>query len=390
MVESNKLKLGIFVTLSALVLGAGLFILGLGDIFEERDQFFTVFDESVQGLETGAAIKYKGVTIGKVKKISIWKERYVRVDMEAEPGSVSDDHMNPNLSKAENIAIFNTFLKNEVNKGLRCQLEIQSLATGFKFIELNHIDLKKEREIRVAIDDRSAYVPAMKSTLSGAITNFDKTLSNIAKIDYETIGLETQKALISINKILSQPKLYSAAEKSDKVLNELLITIKSANSKIDDFQIKKIQTGLLSNITNFDAVILQLNKRISTSIGEFDSAIKMVTAEIKAAKIAHTSKAARDAFNKTGKAFTAIEQDTSKTMAEARKFLLSMNSLKADVSKTLKSMEGAGKSMGGLRGDFTSTLKRFKQTLDSVQTFVDYLEKDPGSLLRGKSVRADD
>ena len=77
-------------------------------------------------------------------------------------------------------------------------------------------------------------------------------------------------------------------------------------------------------------------------------------------------------------------------MAEARKFLLSMNSLKADVSKTLKSMEGAGKSMGGLRGDFTSTLKRFKQTLDSVQTFVDYLEKDPGSLLRGKSVRADD
>ena len=51
----------------------------------------------------------------------------------------------------------------------------------------------------------------------------------------------------------------------------------------------------------------------------------------------------------------------------------------------IKSIENAGGSMAGLRGDFTSTLKRFKVTLDSVKSLIDYLEKDPSALIRGKA-----
>ncbi len=80
MIEANKLKLGLFIVISMTIILGSLIALGLIEEFKEKNEIFTIFDESVQGLEEGAPIKYKGVTIGKVSKISILKKRYVRVD----------------------------------------------------------------------------------------------------------------------------------------------------------------------------------------------------------------------------------------------------------------------------------------------------------------------
>ena len=65
MIEANKYKLGIFVLTGIGLLIAGLFLLGLAETFKPKINFITYFDESVQGLEVGAAVKFRGVTIGK-------------------------------------------------------------------------------------------------------------------------------------------------------------------------------------------------------------------------------------------------------------------------------------------------------------------------------------
>jgi ABC-type transporter Mla subunit MlaD len=68
--NANYFKLGLFVIL-AFCLGAGFLIMfGAGELFKKELFAETCFDESVQGLDVGSEVKYKGVQIGTVKSIT--------------------------------------------------------------------------------------------------------------------------------------------------------------------------------------------------------------------------------------------------------------------------------------------------------------------------------
>lgn len=381
MIEANKLKLGLFVSLSGLLLITSLLMLGLSSIFEEKYEFFTIFDESVQGLEEGAPIKYKGVKIGQVKQITVWNTRFVKVNIDYDPTKVFYG------KQVDGSA--DSFLQKEVNKGLRCSLEISSLATGLKFIELTHMDESLKLEVKVDVEDKTRFVPAMKSLLSGAITNFDKTLTNIAKVDYEGIGIEAKKTLINLNEILSDPKIKMIVAKSDVFIDQLHKTTLTIDTKLNELEITKIQEEFRADFkktfSQLNSSIENLTTKINTSIENFDKTATLLHSEIKKAKIAETSAVARVAMQKTANAIDKVEGDASAALKQAKIFLEDLHNMEKDIHAAIKSVEAAGSSMAGLRGDFSSTLKRFKATLDSVKSFVDYLEKDPSALLRGKA-----
>ncbi|MCM8530609.1 MAG: MlaD family protein [Lentisphaeraceae bacterium] len=395
MIEANKLKLGLFVSLSTFMLITGLLILGLSDIFEQKYEFFTVFDESVQGLEKGAPIKYKGVTIGQVTKISVWKTRYVRVDMEYEPDAVFSSSI-ANETRQNKIMAVHEFLQDEVKEGLRCNIEISSLATGLKFIELNHIDHSRKLEVKVDIENKTGYVPAMKSLLSGAITNFDKTLTNIAKVDYEGIGIEAKTALINLNKILADPNIQKVLLNSNQMILDVSTTVKKLDGKIDELRLVELQKQIASimkqtndsldkTFNNINTSLYGLTSQVNTSVGKFNTTMDLMQDEVKKAKIPETAAVARKAMDKTANAVDKVELEATAALKQAKVFLTDLHKMESDIHAAIKSIEAAGGSMAGLRGDFTATLKRFKVTLDSVKSFVDYLEKDPSSLIRGKA-----
>src|SRR6476659_10571737 len=95
--KANYFKLGLFV-IGGIVAGVlVLVIIGTGRWFERRVIIETYFKESVQGLDIGSKLKYRGVTIGEVTRISFTyvkyeqdkpmtpRKRYVMVAAQIEP-----------------------------------------------------------------------------------------------------------------------------------------------------------------------------------------------------------------------------------------------------------------------------------------------------------------
>ena len=69
MIEANKYKLGIFVLTGIGLLIIGLFMLGLSESLKPKINFMTYFDESVQGLEIGSAVKFRGNVDGAMTRL---------------------------------------------------------------------------------------------------------------------------------------------------------------------------------------------------------------------------------------------------------------------------------------------------------------------------------
>ncbi|MDF2698350.1 MAG: Paraquat-inducible protein, partial [Labilithrix sp.] len=66
---TNHFKLGLFVLLAFAAVIATLITLGAWSMRKDSVQYHTYFNESVQGLDVGAPVKFRGVTIGFVSGI---------------------------------------------------------------------------------------------------------------------------------------------------------------------------------------------------------------------------------------------------------------------------------------------------------------------------------
>ena len=73
----NKYKVGVFAIVAFAILILGLISLGTFKYFRTTYSFMTAVSTSVQGLEKGAKVKIKGVTIGSVDKIQLGPEMKV-------------------------------------------------------------------------------------------------------------------------------------------------------------------------------------------------------------------------------------------------------------------------------------------------------------------------
>ena len=62
--ESHYFRVGLFVLLGAALAVGAMLLIGGGNFFSQPTRGETVFAESVQGLEIGSTVKFRGVRIG--------------------------------------------------------------------------------------------------------------------------------------------------------------------------------------------------------------------------------------------------------------------------------------------------------------------------------------
>ena len=74
--QANFFKIGLFVIGATIALVFLLVMLGAGRLFQSKIVMETYFNESVQGLELGSKVKYRGVIVGEVKSIGFTYTRY--------------------------------------------------------------------------------------------------------------------------------------------------------------------------------------------------------------------------------------------------------------------------------------------------------------------------
>lgn len=70
--RSQKIRLGVFISIGTLLLITILVLLSLNRIFAKKDTYYIKYRNiSVSGLDVGSSVKYLGVRVGTVKKIEI-------------------------------------------------------------------------------------------------------------------------------------------------------------------------------------------------------------------------------------------------------------------------------------------------------------------------------
>ena len=150
----------------------------------------TYFQESVQGLEVGAPVKFRGVSLGEVTEIGLVSAVYKPLDLKEDANRLVYVRYIVDLARTGSPA----GLENAVESGLRARLASQGL-TGLAYIELDFVDPAQFPEIPVPWTPTYDVIPSEPSTLAKVQDAAQTLLAHINAVDLEALSTSAQRVL---------------------------------------------------------------------------------------------------------------------------------------------------------------------------------------------------
>jgi paraquat-inducible protein B len=136
-IRANPTAIGGFLIGALVLLVAGTATLASTAWFERRSTFISFFQESVNGLEKGAPVKFQGVPVGNVTEILIQidqRDKTFQVPVQYEIDLTRLTTQLGTFVDLEDGAV----LRQQITDGLRAQLQMESIVTGQLYIELSY------------------------------------------------------------------------------------------------------------------------------------------------------------------------------------------------------------------------------------------------------------
>ena len=251
--NTRNFKIGIFVIVGLLILAIGIVLFGGGKLFREKYVIETYFDQSVQGLDVGAPLKFQGVEVGTVSQIHFVFNDYRTTDKQyvLVRADVYEDSFRGGEGRrlADEYNDIETFLDILIQKGLRLQLSPQGI-TGVAFLNMVYVDPNKFQSLKIDWEPKYIYVPSSP----GTITIIAQAVENLS----ENIDLLIAK----LQKSIDDANIAQLSEDLITLINNLNDTSTSLNSVLESKEFNSSMEHIQSALSNIDSATTDLPQTV--------------------------------------------------------------------------------------------------------------------------------
>ena len=320
MKKANPTVIGVFVVIGLAFAVGGVILFSSGTLFHPIRKSILYFNGSLKGLDVGAPVKFRGVTIGKVDQILI-RHNQATNDF-AMPVIVAIDTKLAQAKSDQSLQIGNqTHLDELIRRGFRSRLDSESLVTGVLYVSLDFVP-EAAPPVFHQLQAQYAEIPTEPSQVQ-------QLLANLQRLDLPGISAKA---------------------------NTLLARLDTSLSQLDVAQINAGVTNLLGSA----------NQLIATP--ELTNAII----------------AARRALNRAEQLLARVDgrvdplaDSVTNTLSDAQKTL-------ADVRRSLQNLSGVIGPDTSFRSDLTQALQQLANASRAVADLAEFLQRNPDALITGR------
>jgi paraquat-inducible protein B len=328
-------------------------LFGGGKFFQEKLPYVLFFESSVEGLNVGAPVIFRGVQVGQVTEISAIadpqtfdvrikvKVELVRGSLKVSGGEFKDPHQG---------------VEGLIQKGARATLRMQSFVTGLLYVA---IDFFPDTSIRLlGLDPTLPELPTVPSDMDQLKATLQQALGELKKLPLEVLFSEVLGLLKRANTLLELPEI-----------RQTLISLHDAVGTAERL------------LRNADGQVSPLG----TKFGEAAAAAR-VTLEMARTVLVDAQKLLRNVDGQV----TPLAGNANDTLAAARGTLGQANKSLVKLTDTASpALKQAEQTLTGadavIHNDLAQTLKALEEAARSIRSLATTLERRPESLLRGKS-----
>ena len=339
--KANYFKLGLFV-IGAVVAGvAVLMIIGTGRWLKPRVVMETYFNESVQGLDIGSKMKYRGVVIGEVTRISFTyvkyeqdkpmnqRKRYVLVEAQLEPrlvgGRAANDIASPESSRIE------------VERGLRVHLAPQGI-TGTNYLELDYVDSLPAPVLPIDWVPDSIYIPSTPSTVATFVSAATEIIDRLHRLDIETTVANLNRLLLTAQDRVASLDTAAISQNATAIAQRAEKTFARIDSTLNGIASKKLSdeaVGLLAELrqTNGELKAFLANPALRKLPDDTSAALAGVRQLVADPKLPQSIAHLERTLGRLDRIFGAGEADLGTTFDNLRQITDNLRDLTEDAKR---------------------------------------------------------
>ena len=345
--RASPVLIGAFVICALILAIAAAIVLGSGVFLTDTDTYVLYFSGSVKGLNPGAPVIFRGVRIGSVSRIRAEYDPAddsirIPVDISVE-GSQLLQPGGERMAARQRVQLMGRL----VERGLRAQLQLQSVVTGQLVVAL---DFHPEKPLNL-VGAQSEYpeLPTVPSTMEELSQTFENLpLEELIRSARQVIG-EIERLVTS----QEAKDLFAGLNKMTEAVHELA---QSMNEDLPALaaDLQQATADIRETLRMLNESIARLDPRVDKTLDAVEKLAQRVDAQIDpvAANIMQAAEAARASLERAGRALAAAE--------------------------------GLASEQSELRHELTQALKELAAAARSVRAVADYLERHPEALLHGK------
>ena len=324
MEKFSYFKIGIFV-ISAVVIGIiGVVVLGVGTIFQKKSIVETYIDESVQGLDVGSPVKFRGVPFGRVEQISLTSAEY----------ATRREYVLVRVSISSNILPFpvndprSPQLKQALDRGFRIRIAPQGL-TGVAYLEADYLEPERNPPLEIDWQPEYPYIPSTRSRITQLSEAVERILRNFSDIDIAQLSQTIDKSLEAMTKLAENANLDKIGAQANALLSELRQTNRQINTLVSNPELKTAVADVSASAGRARQIIERAEKPINQMLTDLPQAT--------------------ESLNRLVKRLDSAANDLPQTSTELRQTIQRMNRLLAnqqrDIEKTMDNLRAVSENM---------------------------------------------
>jgi len=219
--RANPTLIGAFVLGAVAIAGAAAVVIGSGRWFRSNVKFVAYFQGSVNGLEKGAPVKFRGVSIGTVTDVMLSlgeRKGEVRIPVIME---IDKDRLRELGASQALVAAPGMIHTLAHQGGLRAQLQQQSFITGQLFIGLDLVPDSPMDLVQAQEDNPYTEIPTLPTRLELAQAKFQAVLDKLSQFDWEALGKSLSSTVDGLNRVVNSPEIQANLVSLRKTLDEI-------------------------------------------------------------------------------------------------------------------------------------------------------------------------
>lgn len=360
MKKANPAVIGGFMIGAIGLVILGILLLSTGELFKEKLTYVLYFDGSVEGLQRGAPVNFRGVKVGTVSNIVVEfdidnAEHSARtpVYIQLTIGGMRDVErdMDSALGAQEVVDLL-------VERGLRATLQSQSFVTGQLSVELDFHPNTVPR--LTGFSEKVPELPTIQSDFEAITSTAAQAAKRLNALPIEALFIQIQNVAIGLNSVLQDLEAANLGE----VLQSTAKVVERNGAELEQ----------LLKTLNREVPLLSSNLRSTSTAAQrmLDQDLPPVLQTLQEA-LGDSRTLVQQLNRRLGPLAMSVEatsQAAQKTLVQAR--------------GTLSSVEGAISEDSSLRYDVTKTLDEIAAAARAIRLLAEALERRPEVLIYGK------
>ena len=228
--KPSYFRIGLFAVVALAILAGGLIAFGAGQMFRPRVYIETYVNGTVQGVDVGSPVKFRGVPIGRVSAINFTFNEYgapsqvdrfnyvfilMEVDREMFPGMFDE-----NLTSV---------IEKNVEQGLRARIEPQGV-TGINYIEINYVtDPNQFPPLAVDWKPHYYYIPSAPGQLTNMLDSINSIMRQVEGLNIGGMINSLTDLVANLNKAVTGADISKVSADLQTLVGEFREAVKAAN-----------------------------------------------------------------------------------------------------------------------------------------------------------------